>query len=371
MSLREYGKAIWDMLVANAALVFLCLVSLVGIFVVWRPFEPTIQPTEDDIATAWNESIGRLGITPVYPPTEDLSVGDVWAYIAEIDEGATGRSFDSRPLLGKAVRIGHIDQRGLILASARQPTFAETTEPIAPSKMWRQNRWEADRPADVATDRIPLSITAFPGVTINHQSRSTAQAGAGSTWFGAQRQSDQQEQIIIKSAETYGIQSIAAISILNDWCAKQKELCQDDVVRKILSFTVGDLVLQTTGTPKKYRYRIGVQFVTRVFLMRQIEHRYSNAVARGAALQAGTAKAEAPPVAPTDDAPGGPINGVVQGLAPNAGDGSRLSRISADGFTMSLTETFQRPVAFGYRNVTISLKPSVPEITPCDQPCTR
>src|SRR6516165_6782094 len=37
------------------------------------------------VAMEWNESVQRIGINPVYPPQEDLHVGDIFADIKQSD----------------------------------------------------------------------------------------------------------------------------------------------------------------------------------------------------------------------------------------------------------------------------------------------
>ena len=66
-------------------------VAVAGIAVLaLRPGPP--DPTGDDVAKAWNDSIARLGIQPVYPPEEDLVVGDIWV------SGILGGVPEERPL---------------------------------------------------------------------------------------------------------------------------------------------------------------------------------------------------------------------------------------------------------------------------------
>ncbi|MFP3711255.1 hypothetical protein SB783_45540, partial [Paraburkholderia sp. SIMBA_009] len=48
--------------------------------------------TDDYLPKRWNESIRRLGIEPVYPPQEDIYVGDI---IAEVVD--SGHKFKSLP----------------------------------------------------------------------------------------------------------------------------------------------------------------------------------------------------------------------------------------------------------------------------------
>src|ERR1043165_7793107 len=75
------------------------------LLVIVRPFARIADPEAEDVAVAWNRSIARLGILPVFPPEEDFHVGDVWAVINEAKGG------ELKPLLGKSVRLAHIDLR--------------------------------------------------------------------------------------------------------------------------------------------------------------------------------------------------------------------------------------------------------------------
>jgi hypothetical protein len=343
----------------------IALVVLLFAVVVIRPFETVRDPTGDDVAAAWNQSIGKLGIIPVYPPAEDVSVGDIWAIVANSDQ---------TPLLGKAVRIDHIDLKKQILEAAQQPTFAETVEAATGAAYARQDRYEA-APDPSKAALIQLNLTAFPGITINHAINAGAAAGTGASgWFGAQRQQSQHEEIRLKGTETYGMSPIDAIFILNRWCQdeKTKMLCSDDKVRTILSFTVGDMVLKTKNN--SYTSTIILQLVTRVFLAREIEQKRVDDSARGGGVQAGAdpsqaASAANPPAASASDNSDAQrvaalAEGVTKTLAAGAAMGAKLSVLRSDGVDLSLRQTFQRPVVFGYRAVTIRLPPSKPAEDP-------
>jgi hypothetical protein len=119
-------KTAWTLLGKVAALLrpwfwqAIVVVLAIGfILTVVRPFAPSVRMTPDTVALAWNESISLLGINPVYPPTEDLHVGDLWGIIDETDDVG---------LLSKGVRIGYIDLRNEITAGAKGPIFAATSE---------------------------------------------------------------------------------------------------------------------------------------------------------------------------------------------------------------------------------------------------
>ena len=376
VAIGNFVRTWWQILVA-------VLILAVAVFVV-RPFKSIPDPGPEDVAAAWNTSIGRLGIQPLYPPTEDFGVGDVLAVVADSE---------NVPLLGKAVRIAHIDLRDLILASTVEPVFADTADLAAGASFRKQDRTE------VATDskdrRITLALSAFPGITISHVTQSAAAAGNATGWFGSARNGNQVEEIQIKGAETYGVSTIEAIVKFNNWCRdeKTKAYCDDSFVRQALAFAVSDRVLATrkadstkaagtytegakdtpstnaTGTaapttgPKEYAARLQLQLVTRVYLTREIEQRRMNEAAAGAAVQALADPSQAKPdpaAAKPGDQSASAIEAINRNLAASGATGAKIAIVRSDGVNISLQETFQRPIAFGFRAVTIALTPSVP-----------
>ena len=374
VAIGNFVRTWWQILVA-------VLILAVAVFVV-QPFKSIPDPGPEDVAAAWNTSIGRLGIQPLYPPTEDFGVGDVLAVVADSE---------NVPLLGKAVRIAHIDLRDLILASTVEPVFADTADLAAGASFRKQDRTEV--PTDSKDKRITLALSAFPGITISHVTQSAAAAGNATGWFGSARNGNQVEEIQIKGAETYGVSTIEAIVKFNNWCRdeKTKAYCDDSFVRQALAFAVSDRVLATrkadstkaagtytegakdtpgtnaTGTTapttgaKEYAARLQLQLVTRVYLTREIEQRRMNEAAAGAAVQALADPSQAKPdpaAAKPGDQSG--IEAINRNLAASGTTGAKIAIVRSDGVNISLQETFQRPIAFGFRAVTIALTPSVP-----------
>jgi hypothetical protein len=370
VAIGNFVRTWWQILVA-------VLILAVAVFVV-RPFKSIPDPGPEDVAAAWNTSIGRLGIQPLYPPTEDFGVGDVLAVVADSE---------NVPLLGKAVRIAHIDLRDLILASTVEPVFADTADLAAGASFRKQDRTE------VATDskdrRITLALSAFPGITISHVTQSAAAAGNATGLFSSARNGNQVEEIQIKGAETYGVSTIEAIVKFNNWCRdeKTKAYCDDSFVRQALAFAVSDRVLATrkadstkatsaytegakdtpsttapTTGPKEYAARLQLQLVTRVYLTREIEQRRMNEAAAGTAVQAlaDPSQAKSDPAAKPDDQSASAIEAINRNLAASGATGAKIAIVRSDGVNISLQETFQRPIAFGFRAVTISLTPSAP-----------
>src|SRR6266436_3219607 len=80
---------------------------------VWLVRQPAPQPVPN-IEAAWNEAISRLGIDPVYPPEEDLVVGDLLAGVISDDEPDPIETKDDKlklhrdsPFLRRTVKIAH------------------------------------------------------------------------------------------------------------------------------------------------------------------------------------------------------------------------------------------------------------------------
>jgi hypothetical protein len=347
----------WGWQIAAGALVIAFVLAVV------RPFASTPEPNAEDIATTWNQSIARLGILPVFPPEEDLHVGDVWAVVADTEE---------TPLLGKAVRIAHIDMRDELKSAIKgQPVFAETSEFNAGKKFRSQDRKEVAQ-TEPNDGRVALTLAAFPGITISHTTRAAGSLGATLGGLGAGRDDQQLEEIRIPTAETYGISMTSAFLKLDAWCtdAETKIYCTDEFVRRIMAFAVSDRVLATRD--EQYISRLQLRLVTRVFLTRETEHRRRQQVANGGGIQLSSDPSRSAQVAGT--AGGTDNNGVAAQTnnaidavtqATNSAAGSRspgasVSLLQGTGTEIGLREVFQRPVAFGYRAITVSLPPAKP-----------
>jgi hypothetical protein len=350
--------------------------GIVAVFVLYfiaMYVRPLLSPTDEnaeDIAKSWNDSFERLGILPIFPPEEDFYVGDVWAVIENAEK-------PYERLKGKAVRVAHLDLRDEMKnANNRQPVFADTANPGASEGDRRQDRAEV---VEALTDgRIHLTLTAFPGLTISRSARASGSLGGVIGGLGSGREDQELEEIRIPVAETYGVPYSSAFIRLDDWCADTKTMiyCTDAFLRRILSYSVSDQVLITRKG--KYVVRLQLRLVTRVFLMRQVDQRRVTSAANGILVQSASnaSKSARPPAVqqqgdtktsnrPLEERGGSAIEGLAQsanavssGGLPSAG----ISEFRAGGTEIEIQRTFQRPVAFGYRAVTISIAASVPSL---------
>ena len=143
-------------------------------------------------------------------------------------------------------------------------------------------------------------------------------------------------------------------------------------MRRVVAYAVSDRVLATRDG--RYLARLELRFVTRVFLTREIEHRRRKNAAGGGFLRFSTEPAR--PTAPAPAAGGdsaspaaaavNQMSSATEAAAAGTAPSATSSLFRGDGTEIALREVFQRPVAFGYRAITIALPPSTPaqEATP-------
>lgn len=342
----------WSWQILTAVLVMAFVVAVV------RPFEKIKDPDSEDVALAWNKSIARLGISPVFPPEEDLHVGDVWAVIAE----AKG---SESPILGRAVRIDRLDLRDLIKnASKERPVFAETMQASKELPYRKQDRKEVPRP-EQDDGLITLTLAAFPGITITHRAKASGSLGSVFGGLGAARDDQQLEEIRIPTAETYGVMANDALLKLLMWCNDEhtKLRCSDKYVRNVVSYAITPKVLDVSEG--QYNASLQLHLVTRVFLTREIVQRRHRIDTRGGAVQVSketgagdTSPGANPPE--TGDAALDALQKNVNTSAATRSSSGAASTFRGDDTEVTINQVFQRPLVFGYRSVTLNLPPSSP-----------
>jgi hypothetical protein len=341
------------------------------------PFGKKTDPQAEDIAAAWSSSIEKLGILAIYPPEEDFHVGDIWAVVANKDyrdyKDKKGPKDSSTPLLGRAVRLDHIDLRAEILEGIRNrtATFADTAEIKPDEKFRKQDANEIGVPAN-SDSKISLTLSAFPGITISHSVRAASALSGGLAGFGAARQDQEIEVIRIPVAETYGAPAAAAYDRLDQWCRdpKSKFRCTDTYTRSLLAFAVDPGVRAVREG--EYSNPLQLRLITRVFLTREIQHQRRQTSARG--VSGNTLGQPRDSTAPSTAAPDGSnvaakANSDADAAArtasvPAGQQGASGSLSRGDGVDIEIKETFQRPVAFGYRAITFDLPLAKPPAKP-------
>lgn len=349
--------AIWDRIkrLASTPVNLMGIGLFAGVIVIWQylSFRAEEPITAESIAASWNNSIAKLGIIPVFPPEEDLHVGDVWAVIEDVDE--------SQAILGKAVRIAHISLREDLKreANLKRPTFSATAELESGKKIRKQSNYEIDA-GDVG-DKIKLSLALFPGITINKAVKSSSLIDNVGLNFGLSSGRNDTEEIKIPVSETYGVSAGTAAARLDIWCKDPATqlYCRDDFLRRVMAFAVNERVLATKDGA--YTAKIQLRLVNRVFMTREIEHRRSRDFALSAAARAATSTAEAEPAGAGATPPSeARIKGLEDRVSALLGGAPGGTYSRADSNEVALKQLLERPVVFGFRAVSTSIVPSIP-----------
>jgi hypothetical protein len=303
--------------------VFVGVSLLYTVFVV-RPFSTT-GPGEQTagVAASWNESISQLGISPLYPPQEDFFVGDLWAVIVGGPE---------KPLLGKAVRVGHIDLKTEISKSHDnriQIDYLERDASPPASAVQKADSGDAGL--------VHLSSIAFPGITVSHILKNGSGPSFAGLYLSSSRTGEKYDDVKIPEAKTYGVEPIDGLLKLYSYCDDKDTSvrCTGTFIRNIIAALLDVRAIQSNGDKPDIEIRL--ELITRVYLTKVITHRK---------VMSGKTYAIAGEGQPSD-AP--KSDSTVHDKTSGA---ELLSHVGADTTEISFSETFSKPLVFGYRSLT-------------------
>jgi hypothetical protein len=366
------------------ALPLLIAVLVAGFFIVRRlgGIEAVKAYPEISVEESWNKTIANLGITPIFPPEEDLVVGDVLAAVVRdvdiqtnanahdvtIDTQVAKKAFVSRP-----VKLAHVDvSKELDEAYGNLPVFPATVGTTTPLRSGIARAFSDA----VLLSNVPRA--AFPRLKIQGVSNAAAGAsagGKGSASYGAGSQ--EIEEFELSDVRTYGLPSVAALKVFRNFCAKPEtaEVCLETTARQHLAQVAGAEIGQKFLDLRSgdYRYAIEVQIVMvyRVYLTSSIVDLRRTAASQKGGLMAlwpfGSSQDAAPAAPLPYRAPANPVTldgstaEQVQVLTDRLADveqrlskaksGGTLVYESSSGRESALEGKFERPVAIGYRSV--------------------
>ncbi|HSK40827.1 MAG TPA: hypothetical protein VK943_13760 [Arenibaculum sp.] len=324
------------------------------------------------VAREWEDSMRELSIYPLFPPREDVQVGDVYVLQAADgqvpEDGFTtpGVWFDSilptaevtafyqaRANFPKGFPL-RLDADGNPLAAGANPDtaagYAQVTSPLAPP--------------DVFHDEDPLGrlrLVQFPGFNLalmRNGDLGFAGFGVLGRLFGAFGGSDETTLAVsVPQAESYALTANRMIDLLQARCAAGGKVL--DPARAELA------ALPQAG---KKRSAPVLVVINEVFYTRSLDFTYSNGSGFGADVQASMAAAQedeaTAPAAPTgataatgdqDDAAGQladlrtRVDAMSQQFAGKAVPGARAGITLVGDHSIRLSQEFERPIAIGYR----------------------
>lgn len=335
--------------------VFIGLCAIVVTFVIGARDAKRLQD-EGKVADDWKQSIRSLQLIPVYPPSEEYYVGDLYA------NDAGSPDDDPTQSKSRSMKIAHLPKTSDVLRTEYKnlPHF-----PLTPEKYNGTSSVDGDvdvfRPQDVLKGLPIVALPAFFTTTNNDE---TIGGGVVTDLVASllySRSRKERVQMKISEAETYGLPAGKARELLNEFCNRKadtpNELCTDRVLRDLLSSVAGASVLcprvrvnQDQGAaqkPAKRPHKIGLFLISRVYLTRSIDYEYGSDAAVSAAVQAKLDHSGVPPDpttgrnAPPTEPPQSPTN------EPNDGGRVTVTRTAANG--SNLKTIFARPVVIGYQ----------------------
>jgi hypothetical protein len=362
------GKKRWRVIIGVIASLSIFIIASV-IAAAW------LGPESGDsqVIEEWNSTISKLGIDPVFPPEEDVAVGDIYAVL----DDRAGQPSSRTALALRSIKLDHKDlTKDIDLVNKESYLFPDTPpRPEDQNQPWKQLPNTAGIMSH-PVNRTTLPIAAFPGFTIRQQSS----IGGGllgwlSTTFGFQ--SDRGVELNIPVAETYGIPSIIAAGELEQFCSDKDypNRCTDQTLRRHLAFvtqrafelksnktdasnpglvsaeTSKDTKLQAPPTDR-YKYPLEVVLVNRVYLARYIDQHVRDTRSAKSSISSPKAGKQPPEEAP---------KGGEQHTDAGRDNGAALSFSRDDG--QSIKQTFLRPVVIGYRAVKRIPKEDIVETT--------
>lgn len=326
--------------------------------------------SEASIEENWNRTIRALGVSPIFPPEEDLVVGDVLAVVSrdvDIDSHVQTDAIAGRAFVNRSVKLAHVDvSQALDQAYQNLPVFPATVGTVVPLR---------SGVARAFSDAVLLSNlprAAFPRLKI--QGVSNAAGGLSSVGNSARYGAGSQrvEEFELADVRAYGLPSVVALQLFDAYCADPKtaDVCQEATARKHLQWVVGEHVTKRFVDERsgEYRYALEVEIVMvyRVYLTGSItDLRRTEDNKKGGLLALwpfgwGQATPVASVAAPAP-ASGGDTAAQIQALNDKLADierrlaglknGGALNYESFFGNESSLEGKFERPVAIGYRSV--------------------
>jgi len=376
----------------------IALLSTAGVYAVrklTRNPTPDVHGESYSLEDEWAKTIRTFGIEPVFPPEEDLTVGDVLAVVVKDNEPdkefSDTRVSPRAPLLKRSVKLAHIDVRAeLGKAYAVLPVFVmpeSGAASIQTNAAGGSVAIELPKVTRLFTKDMvqsDLPRAAFPNLKIqglNSAAVGIAAAGRGSAGYGASNQGV--EELNLTEVRTYGLPSADALELLNTYCIGRvgKNVCQEKTARRHLERIVGDgiyrkYVVDNIGN-ETYSVTVDIVIVNRVYLARSIRNLNKTGSTEYGAAGVGTASGttnerpteeiqqKTPPISePTSEH--AELEALRKRLSEVEKQLGKVTAGAALNFNRAyenealLNENFDRPVAIGYRSVRFDFNDSKP-----------
>jgi hypothetical protein len=337
-----------------------------------------IPELPQSVEAKWNAAIRDLGVEPVYPPEEDIEVGDVFA-IVSYDSLPENGVVDT-PIANHAVRLWRMDLSQdvnhnykdiyvfdqHITGGENRPSLPQKPVAELPAALVKYPDGSEDTIFRLNDHRTSLPLVTFPKFIIS-KSRSAGVKELAYI-FGLQTNSDAtvETEVSIKDTQTYGIPYLVAERALVSFCKDLfPPMCNENAVRKVLSTRIGDQIYdigidKKTNKPK-YRMTVELGLINRVFLTQKIETRLIRNQGFSASANYSAADVRDRDRLATASAVSSTTS--IAAAAENSGQNSEQGHIGTAQDESKLAVDFDgssliRPVVFGFESVRYSPAPT-------------
>jgi hypothetical protein len=237
------------------------LISLLTGYVVSQSFskDPTSSETDDDLVPRqWIGAIRKYGVQAVFPPSEDVHVGDIYAILVDSDaESVPGKNKYSRRLELNPSRAIRIYRYTEILQDAQKDQesvfqFPAAAEHRAPSGSERSqfqpssNCNGSECYQRVARPHIPIAV--FPDFLNKNETRNEVSVNWISRFvnfvFSSSSSQNSNTSIEIPLVETVTVSAHSAAVHAAEYCLTTagNQICDENYVRSQLKSLVGDAI---------------------------------------------------------------------------------------------------------------------------------
>src|SRR5262245_2415837 len=302
-------------------------------------------PVREEVRRVWHTALQELGVQPIYPPREDVQVGDI--YLRRAPEGPLAEAGRYLPL---DLWLAQVDLRQVAAdfyaKRSHFPDSSATSEASYPR--------EGD--AFLSGDKSRLRQVAFPeftSMTVRGKDlewlipvEALAIAG-GSSWEGSR-----EITLRIPSVESYGLPA---------------EIVLDHVtVERDGRLALGPDVGLTSAQLRALRERsdlgqgeLQLEVIREVYFARAVDISISRTAPSGSSseisvIEPGTFDKEATPDPDLVER----LNTRLERTLERSTPGASVRVIGANDASVVLRRTFQRPIAIGFRSFVLSIDPA-------------
>lgn len=324
--------------------------------------------TAEKIRKKYTNQVRLLDIVPVYPPREDVQVGDLRLEYAYPDDD-DGRVFEDLDRIPAVIRLA---EQKLADRTLFDDTTFEKDGKIAPTSSGISLGTTGRVPTRLQSGRYPLPLVALPKVTVRATNSFNAGLLTPLQALGLLVGNSSDVTLDFNDTRVFGVTRTQASQV------GKSAIC-NFLKSPLFKVVIADLETRATAydnannIPEKERakrvWRMNV--VTKVYLTRQISYTYNNAQIRAAALQAlkdGKAPAGTVPVPQVINITGSVTADAVPSFASTpAATSLPANSVSFGSLTslgVSINRSFERPVVVGYEGANINVDDAVPDEMP-------